>query len=85
MKTTAIYTSAIGPEERDIAARMWGRAFETHEKPAAGRPEPWPRPRGTPPKMSKKKQLKQNVKIEKDKVPATQGADGFKLAGVGSG
>lgn len=24
MKTTAIYTSAIGPEERAIAARMWG-------------------------------------------------------------
>lgn len=23
MKTTAIYTSAVGPEERDIAARMW--------------------------------------------------------------
>ncbi|WP_219895610.1 tyrosine-type recombinase/integrase [Aquisediminimonas profunda] len=31
MKTTAIYTSAMGPEERDIAARMWGRAFETNE------------------------------------------------------
>lgn len=35
MKTTAIYTSAIGPEERDIAARMWGRAFDVHEKPPA--------------------------------------------------
>lgn len=31
MKTTAIYTSAMGPEERDIAARMWGRAFDTNE------------------------------------------------------
>lgn len=35
MKTTAIYTSAMGPEERDIAARMWGRAFETNE-PGSG-------------------------------------------------
>lgn len=23
MKTTAIYTSVVGPEEREIAARMW--------------------------------------------------------------
>jgi integrase len=33
MKTTAIYTSAIGPEERDIASRMWGRSFQLYEKP----------------------------------------------------
>jgi len=26
IKTTAIYTSAMGPEEREIAARMWRRA-----------------------------------------------------------
>lgn len=30
IKTTAIYTSAIGPEEREIAARMW------HRKPVVG-------------------------------------------------
>lgn len=26
IKTTAIYSSAIGPEEREIASRMWGEA-----------------------------------------------------------
>lgn len=36
MKTTAIYTSAMGPEERDIAARMWGRAFEAGDDTDAG-------------------------------------------------
>lgn len=41
MKTTAIYTSAIGPEERDIAARMWGRAFDVHEKPIARPSDDW--------------------------------------------
>jgi integrase len=43
MKTTAIYTSAIGPEERDIASRMWGRTFQLYEKPSSegsvGRPQ----------------------------------------------
>lgn len=43
MKTTAIYTSAMGPEERDIAARMWGRAFETPARPGAESPADWPR------------------------------------------
>jgi integrase len=46
MKTTAIYTSAMGPEERDIAARMWGRAFEAPEKTAAMMQDHWPRPSG---------------------------------------
>ena len=71
MKTTAIYTSAIGPEERDIAARMWGRAFESHEKPAAGRPDPWPRPHGTPSKTSRKKQSKQSLNSIKTKHPVS--------------
>ena len=67
MKTTAIYTSAIGPEERDIAARMWGRAFETQEKPAVGRPDPWQRPRGGSPKTPRKNQSKQILKSTKVK------------------
>lgn len=62
MKTTAIYTSAIGPEERNIASRMWGKLLETPEKSGTGRPDSWPRPRGTSSKIRNKKQLKQSVK-----------------------
>lgn len=54
MKTTAIYTSAMGPEERDIAARMWGRAFETHEKAP-------PEPRPHLPGSVRKSPIKQEV------------------------
>ncbi len=36
MKTTAIYTSAMGPEERGIAARMWGETFSLGAKPRGG-------------------------------------------------
>lgn len=53
MKTTAIYTSAIGPEERDIASRMWGRSFQLYEKPG---PEA-DRERATRPLKSIGKQL----------------------------
>lgn len=62
MKTTAIYTSAIGPEERNIASRMWGKILETPEKSGTVRPDSWPRPRGTSSKTRNKKQLKQSVK-----------------------
>lgn len=31
IKTTAIYTSAMGPEEREIAARMWDDSFRETE------------------------------------------------------
>lgn len=34
MKTTAIYTSAMGPEEREFASRMW--VYGTGQSPAAG-------------------------------------------------
>lgn len=61
MKTTAIYTSAMGPEERDIAARMWGRAFEAPEKPAAMTQDHWPRPTGPGSSGRKKIPLKQGV------------------------
>lgn len=61
MKTTAIYTSAMGPEERDIAARMWGRAFEAPDKPAAMTQDHWPRPTGPVSSGRRKTQLKQRV------------------------
>ncbi len=54
MKTTAIYTSAIGPEERDIAARMWGRTFETPEKPRSNRANPGPIPHQSRLKLAEK-------------------------------
>ncbi len=85
MKTTAIYTSAIGPEERDIAARMWGRTFETHEKPATGRPDPWPRPRGTSSKIPKKNQSKQKLKtinVKKPNAPVTGSCELEKVRSV---
>jgi integrase/recombinase XerD len=85
MKTTAIYTSAIGPEERDIAARMWGRAFESHEKPTAVRPDPWPRPRGTSPKISKKSQSKQSVKTIKTKTSVARAVGSYKQEEIRSG
>ena len=85
MKTTAIYTSAIGPEERDIAARMWGRAFESQEKPAAGRPDPWPRPRGTTPKNIKKIQSKQSLKTIKIKRPVARVVDNCEREEIRSG
>lgn len=33
MKTTAIYTSALGPEEREIASRMWATGAGSHRNP----------------------------------------------------
>lgn len=61
MKTTAIYTSAMGPEERDIAARMWGRAFESAERPASATRDQWPRPTGSGSSGRKKSVVKQRV------------------------
>ena len=63
MKTTAIYTSAMGPEERDIAARMWGRAFETREKPVAAPPGHWSHP--DQPAVARRKISQSNQRIEK--------------------
>ncbi len=40
IKTTAIYTSAMGPEERKIAARMWGDSGDISR--AKDRPKPRP-------------------------------------------
>ncbi len=85
MKTTAIYTSAIGPEERDIAARMWGRAFETHEKPVAGRPDLWPRTLVTAPKNLKKIQSKQNLNDTHVKCRVACIADSCELEEIRSG
>lgn len=46
IKTTAIYTSAMGPEERDIAARMWSRsrAGSRAETEAIEHAPDWPAP-----------------------------------------
>lgn len=65
MKTTAIYTSAMGPEERDIAARMWGRAFDTNEKSgstgARGRSTPVVRASGVRQKANVKQRVTMNL------------------------
>ena len=61
MKTTAIYTSAIGPEERDIASRMWGRAFQVHEKPTKDQPDQWQRAQARDSKKPQKTAEKQGV------------------------
>jgi hypothetical protein len=41
IKTTAIYTSAMGPEEREIASRMW-RESNAFSRPRAGASQPKP-------------------------------------------
>lgn len=39
IKTTAIYTSVIGPEEREIAARMWAKKQPAERRRSRSRPE----------------------------------------------
>jgi integrase len=37
IKTTAIYTNAMGPEEREIASRMWGSSMRrSHRRGKVG-------------------------------------------------
>ena len=79
MKTTAIYTSAMGPEERDIAARMWGRAFETPERPVSATPGYWPRSTGPAPSGRQKSVVKQ-----RPGSPGRRGLDRPVVEGAGS-
>lgn len=85
MKTTAIYTSAMGPEERDIAARMWGRAFEAPEKPAAMTQDHWPRPTGSGSSGRKKVLSKQGVANSGRRAVATPADDRARAVLAGGG
>lgn len=85
MKTTAIYTSAMGPEERDIAARMWGRAFEGREKPVAPPSAHWSLPDAQPRPGRKINQSNQRIETAEQQPGAAPDHPSIDSVFVGGG
>ncbi len=64
MKTTAIYTSAIGPEEREIAARTWLEQDANYERNMATLQTPHPPISDTPASEDSEKKDRPPVRVQ---------------------